>query len=231
MSIRISAENQGLYASADVPNGAFTITWWGYLSVDRNAYSTMIEPGATSGTSLYMQVGTNATGQRLVAAVDGTDPWSDINTTRDMPVGGWCCFALTQESQGGSFSLHHGTDPAALTIDTGNAPDDVFPRFRIGWSVWGGEWFNGRIASLKHWASVLSNAEIADELLYWQAVKKTDLVRRHDWRFGQAFSLVPDEGIAGNLITNGANPTIEADPPSVSDLVVADTTKFFLSYM
>jgi hypothetical protein len=231
MAIRISAENQAYSTTVSVPSETYTVTWWAKVNVDRNGYSTMWEPGSTSGTSVYTQIGPASTGTNFEVHAD---PGArNLTNLLEMPVvsasstAGWRCFAISQTAANGTLRVGYGTDPDNMSWSTVAAPTaGPWQTLRIGKSVWTGEWFNGSLASWKQWSSVLTDAEAVAELKQYEHVRTANFVRRFDFKVPQT---VPSAG-TGNLTAGVASPATVIGPDIPDTLTVpAINPNFFLS--
>lgn len=200
MAVRFDAEGDAYSATTGVPGSTSTVLCWVYLSVDRNAFSTVFDSSAS--TSNYLQVSTGSDGVTL-----GVHTHTGSVNGITMTVGAWHRLAVTCD--GTTFTLYTGTASGALTVDTVAKPSNWAPTtLRIGASVWPSEWFNGRVAGFKTWNVALNAAEVEAELGRYTPRRTAGLVRWHPL-------LVPetvDYSGNGNTLTGGS-PTAEEGPP------------------
>lgn len=206
MAVRFDAITDPLSSTSSPPGDIFTVTWWGYLSADRNTFSTMWD--ASKSTSEYFQACTASDGITASVFISGYQLAGGA-----MTVGAWHRFALTRS--GSTLTLRQGGETGSLTTyNKTSVPFATPTKLYIGGSVFSGEWFNGRIAAFKHWSSVLTVAEIDAELAQYAPVRVADLVRYHPFTTSPGLA---DESGNGRTLTAGSTATTTEAGPAIAD--------------
>jgi hypothetical protein len=205
MSTRFDAAGDYLYRAASAPTGTSTgYTWmgWVYLSVDRNA---------TGGIAfLYNSVPNAWIG--LYVDASGTDLRRDISgntgAVESLSTGTWYHLCVTYQGSTCKVYINGSLDTTASTSSS------VAGATLVMGDNGAGAWINGRLAGVKIWNAVLSDAEVAAEYPYYDDIK------------GGAWAVYPMEqsGSRTNDVSGNGRPsdrkrgtlTSEADPPGVA---------------
>jgi hypothetical protein len=202
MSVRFDADGEH-YTSAVPAVSNYTVTFWGKLAVDRNAFSTFwgSDDGTTGTYHIFQTDGTGTDVDHVGTAAGVAGPVMTVDT--------WYRFGIT--CNGTSVTVYHASGPGgSLTSASGTLNATTgFTTFRVGASVFSGEWLNGNVANLKHYSAVLTESEIETELASWTAVRTANLVRHHKFQVAET----TDYSGNGNTLTGGAGTSTEADPP------------------
>lgn len=215
MAIRFTtaASDQVSY-SAEEPPETFTYTAWIYISQSTGGYSSFMR--LRSSTE-----GTVASFSTLSSGLGGVAYYSTSGSVENayatpMFAGTWYRVAFTRTGTTGQVYLAEDADgpidllaggvsalaPAGITLG-GRGPSD------------NGEQYNGRLAHVRAWASVLTQAEIEDEWSSPTPVRAAGLWV--DWPLATAEDLTDHSG-NGRHLTAGTTPvTTEEGPPIVSE--------------
>lgn len=224
MAVRFNAAGEGYVGASGFPSDTYTITWWAYIAVDRNSYSTFIS--LTSADS-YTQIGTD---------VDGVTPRvynsavGNIEPTTQLSVGQWYAMAFVQDLSGGGSgpgTLYWGTDPTDLASHSSTVGSHTITEFRIGHykPTTSTEWLNGRIAAVKVWNAALTEPQLEAELQSYTPVVTADVLRVHKLQVPEP----TDYSGNGFTLTGGTGASTEADPPIPETPAVAPG-RFLLAY-
>jgi hypothetical protein len=162
MSTRFDAAGDYLYRAASAPTGTSTgYTWmgWVYLSVDRNA---------TGGIAfLYNSVPNAWIG--LYVDASGTDLRRDISgntgAVESLSTGTWYHLCVTYQGSTCKVYINGSLDTTASTSSS------VAGATLVMGDNGAGAWINGRLAGVKIWNAVLSDAEVAAEYPYYDDIK------------------------------------------------------------
>lgn len=226
MAVRSDAASDRVsYTASSPPNpsGGFTATWWAYLSVDRNDFSTMLRLHSSSGGSTTMNVATGGGGETPCIFSPGNT--GGVVGGRPLVVGQWSRVAVTVTGTSGTIYVAD-TNVGATTSATGTVSGGSAP---TGFTVFGrapadaSEWFNGRMAYLRLWATVLNQTQIEAE---WAAA--SPVVTSNLWASYPLLTHTDINDASGNgrhLTAGSTSLTTEADPPvttSVSGTGVAN---------
>lgn len=208
MAVRFTSDTQG-YSTVTLPPTTgvpYTITWWGYISVNKGAVAAaMLELSAAGGIYVISQFYNGLTNEISIQTGGNDDNFIAV-------LGQWYCFALTQSETGGlgTMNIFWGTDPRLLSSRTRNGNPSATTKLNIGKQENTVNTFlDGRIASFKQWDRVLSIGEISAELAQYQQVSSIGLIRRHDFLTA---TIISDGGSGGNLTAGTVSPTVEAGP-------------------
>lgn len=205
MSVRFDADGEDFITTTNSLSTPFTLLCWAMLSVDRNTFQTVFQAddgGSPPTTVVNLQTNSDGTSMGL------WDKFVETVTGPAMTVGTWYRFAVTHS--GTTLTLYYGIDSGSLTSATGTQTiAGNLPTLRIGESVWGGEWLNGRIAGFKQYSAVLTQTEIETELASATAVRTSGLYRHHQF----ATANTADDSGNSRTLTGGVGATTEADPP------------------
>ena len=155
----------------------FTIAGWVYMSVDCGDYTTLfdVDDGTTTEwVLLQSDSGGDAMRADVSDAVNGSATALTISTWYFVALwfsgtqAGWYYAALADPT------LTAGGSTATTGGETG------IDYVRLGESIYGGEWFNGRIQGVKLWDVVLTEPQLEDERTQLDPVKTSDIVS--SWR-------------------------------------------------
>lgn len=204
MSVRFDALTDAYTATTGLPPGnTFTVTFWLYISVDRDTYTGTFRlqaPGAevlidtdTDGTTLKVWDAANYAG--------GFGPFG-------ISVATWHKIGLTVN---GASAVFYAA-PAGSALTTASVSNFTPPNPPTNLSVGSdtGEYLNGRIAAFKMWSAALTATEVAAELAHFDPVRTANLLRCHPFHVAET----TDYSGNGNTLTAGSTAaTTEADPP------------------
>jgi Concanavalin A-like lectin/glucanases superfamily len=198
--------------TAPTPSSGLTITYWAYVSVDRNDFSTMIRLHTSSGASTVINVATDTSGTLPCVFTGG----GSSTGPQALPVADWARVAATvtgstsrvyvavgaagaTQHQDGTVGASAGTSPASGYTVGGRSIDDS------------AEWFDGRIAHLRLWSTVLTQTEIESEWAAATPVRTADLFA--DYPLSDATDLADHSGNGRHLVAGSTAVTTEDGPP------------------
>lgn len=198
--------------TAPTPSSGLTITYWAYVAVDRNDFSTMIRLHTSSGASTVINVATDSTGVLPCVFTGGGSSTGPQN----LPVADWARIAVTVTGStsrvyvalgaAGATQLQDGTVGASA----GNSPTS-------GYTLGGrsiddpDEWYNGRLAHVRVWSAVLTQAEIESEWASATPVRTANLFA--DYPLADVTDLADHSGNARHLTAGSTAVTTEDGPP------------------
>lgn len=207
MATRFDADTDRISYAGSVPDPAsgFTLTAWAFLSVDRNDNSTFARLFAGS-TTATLATDTNGTDGPAYFTAGGS-----LVATTDFVVGEWRKVAYSctgtagkvyAATPAGATEVVSGTvvgaaSPTGITLG-GRSPSDAT------------EWFNGRLAYVRVWSAVLSQAQIEAEWVSATPVVTTNLFA--DWPLADASDLTDHFG-DHDLVAGSTAVTTEDGPP------------------
>jgi hypothetical protein len=198
--------------TAPTPSSGLTITAWVYTSVDRDDFSTMIRLHSSTGATTNINVAMDSSGLLPCVFTSG----GSSTGPQALSVGTWARIAVT--ITGTTSTIYVALDAAGATqsqVGTVGANAGVSPDsgYTIGGrsAVDSAEWFNGRIADLRLWSTVLTQAEIESE---WASVVpvRTSLLFA-DYPLPTAGDLLDHSGNGRHLSAGSTAVTTEGDPP------------------
>lgn len=103
-----------------------------------------------------------------------------------------------------------GTGELVLTSDSDTLGTVTgLTQLRIGESVFGAEWWRGRVANFKVWNAALTQAEIENELAQYVPHRTANLLRWHPFLIAET----TDYSGADRTLTGGTGATTEDGPP------------------
>lgn len=205
MAARFDAATDQLSATTSLTDG-FSITFWGKISVDLNAFSTFYNLGQAAFTNFSLiQTGTDGVTARITAQ-GGND-----NPMQAMTVGSWYRFGVTKS--GTTLNAYMGPATGALTTygpyTTAITPAYGFLVFGASDTA-GSEFLNGCIASIKVWNSVaISAAEVESELQRYVPIRPTTR------SYPMIGAEVTDYSGNGLNLTAGSTATATEDGPPI----------------
>jgi hypothetical protein len=198
--------------TAPTPSSGLTITFWCYVSVDTNDFATMIRLHASSGATTNLNVAMDSSGTLpcvFTAGGSSTGPQS-------LTVGSWARIAVTVTGTTSTVYVGLGaggaTQSAAGTVGA-NAGVSPTSGYTVGGRsiVDGSEWFNGRLAHLRIWSTVLTQTEIEAEWASATPVRTSLLFAAYP--LPDATDLLDSSGNTRHLAAGGTAVTTEDGPP------------------
>lgn len=198
--------------TAPTPSSGLTITYWAYLSVDRNDFSTMIRLHSSSGATTNLNVATDASGELPCIFTAG----GSSSGPQSLPIGSWARVAVTvtgttstvfvalgaagsTQSQAGTVGSNAAVSPDSGYTVGGRSPGDS------------SEWYNGRLSYLRIWSTVLTQSEIETEWASPTPVRTSLLFA--DYPLLSASDLTDHSGNSRHLSAGTTAVTTEGDPP------------------
>lgn len=188
------------------PEAGFTITAWVYISVDRDDFSTFARLSSAGGTAALFATTADGTGGPIYGTAGGT-----LTAASGMTAGAWYRLAATCTGTSGVLYTAAATGSTATqsgTVDGASAPDQICLGGRADTDAT--EWFNGRIAYVRLWSTVLSQAQIEAEWASAAPVVTAALVA--DWPLVTAGDLTDHSGNGRHLTAGSTAVTTEAGP-------------------
>lgn len=190
-----------------MPGASYTTMAWVYLSVDRNALSTVwtFDAGGTNGHQV--QAGSDGTTLQINSAA-GTFVGGSLT------VGSWTKVAMVINGTTGTlYTGSAGASPSMSSVSGTVSGSLTFTAFRVGafTNATSGSWLNGQVANFKHYSALLTAAEIDAELGTWQVVRTANLVRHHRFRMAET----ADYSGNGNTLTSASGPVTASDPHTI----------------
>lgn len=214
MAVRFDAATDRVsYTASNPPDPAtaFTVTMWVYLSVDRNDFSTLGRWHASSGGSTRLTLATGSSGETPCIFSPGNT--SGVVAAETLTVGQWSRVAVTASGTSGTIYLADtNTGPTTSstgTVSGGSAPDGLTLGGRAPSDS--SEWFNGRLAYVRLWSAVLSQAEIEAEWASTTPVRTANLWAH--WPLATHTDLTDHSGNGRNLVAGSTATTTEDGPP------------------
>lgn len=214
MAVRFDAATDRITwaGTAPTPSSGLTITYWAYVSVDRDDFSTMIRLHSSSGATTNANVAMDSGGLLpcvFTAGGSSTGPQS-------LSVGAWARIGITitgststiyvalgsggsTQSQGGTVGANAGVSPDSGYTLAGRSSSDS------------SEWFNGRLAHVRIWSTVLTQSEIEAE---WASAThvRTSLIFAA-YPLPDAGDLLDYSGNGRHLSAGSTSVTTEDGPP------------------
>lgn len=182
----------------------FSFTCWGYISTDRNTWSSFWSFDANlDGTAMMLQ--TDEDGQSLIL-YDDNAPGQVANGVAHT-VGQWYFMAVTVSGTSGTL-YWRAANTQTLSTDTWTSAARTITRLLIGDNRYG-EFLNGRVAAFKFWQAGLTAAEVVQESQQYQPYRTSNL------RVYLPFVTNAAVDFSGNgtTFTGGATTTREDGPP------------------
>jgi hypothetical protein len=212
VSVRFDAATDKLtYAGSNPPDPAsgFTVACWAWVSVDTNANATIVRLHAAGGAS------TAANGATSTDGLGGPNYFTaggTVTATTGMAVAAWRTVAWTCTGTTGkvyvaipgnatevvSGTVGGAATPTGITVGGRSATDDT-------------EEFNGRLAYVRVWSSVLTQGQIEAEWASTTPVVTSGLWA--SWPLLTHTDLTDHSGNGRDLVAGGTATTTEADPP------------------
>lgn len=217
MAVRFDAATDRISWSgtAPTPSSGLTITLWAYVSVDRDDYSTLIRLHGSSGATTNLNVAMDSGGlSPSVFTAGGTS-----NGPQALAVGAWARVAVTVNGTASTIYVAQGaagaTQSQAGTVGA-NAAVSPNSGYTVGGRASGdsSEWYNGRVAYLRVWSTVLTQAQIEAEWASPTPVRVSNLFA--DYPLLSAADLTDHSGNARHLSAGSTAVSTEGDPPVAS---------------
>ncbi|SDL73524.1 Concanavalin A-like lectin/glucanases superfamily protein [Nonomuraea maritima] len=179
------------------------MTCWVKLSADRNNYSSAWCIDSSIGNYNLLQ--TDNDGTTMGFFQSSVTPLA----TRAMTVGVWYFIAISVNGSSGTM-VSRAANETAYSIATwsNGAGNTTHTNFRIGDSVYGGEWLNGSIAGLKWWSAALTQTQLEAEASQFLPVRTTNL--RAYYRFSGPSTT--DNSGNGLTLSGGSGASTDTDP-------------------
>lgn len=200
------------YSGSNPPDPATAITaaWWAYISVNRADFSTMIRVHAGAGASTSLNVATTGAG---TSAGYFTGGGSITSSSAEPTVAAWTRMAATCTGTSGKLYVAPGA-AGATVLTSGTVGGAATPTgLTLGGRAAGDstEWFNGRLACMRIWSAVLSQAEIETEWAALTPIRTSGLWA--DYPLQDATDLTDHSGNGRHLVAGSTAVTTEAGPP------------------
>lgn len=201
MSIRFDAAGDFLQRTTDLPAAdPLSLSFWLYLTVDRNAEGTIFILTNAGGTEF----------SRIILDTDGTTIQVDTQTSAgtngsNLSTATWYHVGYTRAGADHALYLNGVSD---ITRSDNNAVTTPANLLFGSNSV---TFINGRVGNIKIWTAQLTQAEIQAEITTWQPVRYANL---HLWtpNFPGATERLADwSGNGRNWTGNGT--LADEDPP------------------
>lgn len=206
LAARFDAANDRVSYSASSPPATFTLLGWAYNSVDQDTFATFARLHAAAGATT---VGTFATDGDGTTGPGYFTAGGSIVQATGLQVGVWRKVAFTRSgSDGQALCAAVG---GATEVDTGTVSSTAPTGITLGGRSPGdaSEWWNGRLAYVRLWAAVLSQAEVEAEWASRTAVRTADL-----WAHWPLQSdLLDDSGNGRHLVAGTSAVSYEDGPP------------------
>lgn len=209
MAVRFDAATDRVtYAPGDAsPPDAFTVVMWVYLSAGLLNYTSLYRR-YTAGGSGRGQIGTDEGGLALT--------WwpSGVPFGHTLGVGQWSRVAVAVS--GGTVTTYAGAPTGALTKATGSSGTVAGANnvTLAGVSAGSGaEWLNGRLARVRTFSGVLSDAQIEAEFAATAPVAPGIWA---DWDLPDADDLTDHSGAGRHLAAGTTAVTTEDGPPNTA---------------
>lgn len=207
MAVRFDATGESYTSTSSPPSGsAFTVTCWVKVSTDRNTWSAAWSSDSSTSNYSYLATDSDGVTMKWWTIVSGNER---IITGPAMTVGTWYKFAAV--CNGANATLYWGTASGALS--SASAANWVTlatsTTFRIGVDPFTDEWLNGCVASVKHWSTNLTQAEIERELSQYAPERTTNLVRWHPFIANET----TDYSGSARTLSGGTGTAREDGPP------------------
>lgn len=206
MAVRFDASGEGYSSTGSPPEGTFTVFCWIYLPALPADYGTFWESSTTAGN--YLQFVVTPAGVLEVWSFTGAD--TRILLGPAINTGRWYRTAVVRDTGAGTVVLHYAREHDALTSVSGSVGALTSPTtFRIGNSIFASQWLNGRMARVQHDSVARTQAEADSELLQYQPLRTSNLVRLHHFLLAET----TDYSGNGRTLSGGTGATTEDGPP------------------
>jgi hypothetical protein len=210
-AVRIDAVGDKYTRTATGLATNFTWTCWIKLAASRGTYSMAM--CQDNGGANYYQLGTTSNGTTLARS---TTSGGNHSTGYTLLVGTWVFAATVNDTSAGNDILGYKVAGGSwVNAAAGNAtvtgPADA-NTFYIGNDGFN-DWFNGSIAAVKVWSTVLTEAEIQAEAFTYAAVKTSGLWANYQFRNGPQTT---DDSGNGRTLTAGGTLTLDSSGPPIT---------------
>jgi hypothetical protein len=188
------------------PVGGFTLTAWAYVTVDLNSSMTIARLW-DGGTTATLSTSSDGLGGPNYFSVSGS-----LTGSTGCVVGEWRKVAIS--ASGSSGALYVATPGGSTEVDTGTVAGTTVPTaVTLGGrsTTDDSEWWNGRLAYVRLWSAVLSQAEIEAEWNSDTPVRTSGLWA--DWPLETHTDLTDHSGNGHHLTAGASALTTEAGPP------------------
>ncbi|MBV9919992.1 MAG: hypothetical protein JOY78_03930 [Pseudonocardia sp.] len=205
-SIGFDQTQDRLLYSTIAPPSTFTITMWVYLTTDRGTWSTFLQL-RDSGDATVAELAAGSSGHSGPLYWDGS---GDLVGTTDFTVGAWRKIAITRT--GSSGKLYSATPTGTTELISGTVNTATPSSLTLGsrGPFDGSQFWNGRIACVRVWSAVLSQAEIEAEWPSATPVRTSNLWA--NWRMAGTSDLT--DTVSSRVLTSaGGGLTTEQGPP------------------
>ncbi len=217
MAIRFDAATDRVTYSASSPPSpatALTITAWAFISVDRDDFSTFARLHSGATTVLTWATSSDGTSGPNYFTGGGT-----VTNATGFAVGAWRKIAIT--CSGTTANSYIATPTGTTEVDSGTVSTSAPTGITLGGrsSTDGTEWLNGRLAMVRVWSSVHTQAQIEAE---WASV--APVITANLWADWPLTSDLTDHSGNGRSLTAGSTATsTEDNPPYAFPPVVTGT--------
>jgi hypothetical protein len=208
VAVRFDAASDRVSYTASNPPATFTVVMWAYNAVDQNTNATFARLHASSGATTVATFATDSDGTSGPGYFTGG---GSIVQATGCPVGAWRKLAFSRTGSSGAAyvaAVGGGTEVDTGTVSSGT-PDGLTLAGRSAGD--NTEWFNGRLAYVRVWSVVLSQAEIEAEWASTTPVRTSGLWA--DWPLTVHTDLTDHSGNGRNLVAGTTSTTTEDGPP------------------
>lgn len=194
-------------AATPAASGDWTVSGWFFLSNDRNAITAFWSLDALFSSAWHS----------LRCTADGTtlffnDTGTDLISIQNLTVNTWY-FATVRKSAANAIKVYLGTEAGgALSTFTGTSSSiaSYADNGYVGGNAYG-DFLDGRIARMRVWNALLSDAEVDAEFTSATPVRTSNLLAA--WNLDNASTPGLDSsGNARNLTNTGGSYTVETGP-------------------
>lgn len=207
MAVRFDAASERISRTGAMPAN-FTITAWVYLSVDRNDYSCWCRVW----TEAVATVGTWSTDSDGTSGPNWYTASGSISQTTGFVAGEWRRLAITRTSTGSAVA-YAATPDGPVEVDAGTVSTATPAGITLGGRdpFDTAEWWNGRVAHVRVWDGILSQAQIEAEWASPTPVITSGLWA--DWPLETADDLTDHSGNGRHLSAGSTTASTEDGPP------------------
>lgn len=214
MAVRFDAATDRVTwtGTAPTPSSGLTITYWAYVSVDRDDFSTMIRLHSSSGATTNLNVAMDSSGLLPCIFTGG----GSSTGPQSVSAGAWARIAVTVT--GSDSRVYVALNEAGATQSQdgtvgGNAGVSPDSGYTLGGrsAVDGDEWFNGRLAHVRMWNAVLTQGEVETEWASANPVRTSNLFAAYP--LPDAGDLTDHSGNGRHLSAGSTSVSTEDGPP------------------
>lgn len=204
MAIRFDAAGDYISRTASVPaSDPFSVSFWMYITADRNAAGTLFILVNAGGTS-FVDVHLKSDGTTLEI---GTSYAGNSGGGTSLSTGTWYHIALVRSGASHTLYLNGVSDQTLSNAGT-------FTTATMGMGSNTVTWLNGRLACIKVWDAALTQSEIQQEMNVIRPVRTNNLNLWTPNFPGATERLADYSGNGRNWTANGT--LTDEDPPPVS---------------